>query len=522
MRRVGFLALCGLLVAACTGGGSSPTSGSGSESSVSSSTSPAPPSSSTTHQVAEPFHLFAGHGYDLDVFRAGLIASEEPTVDELFLRSPLYEADLSIRPDLTGFDGNFSVRVVNNEEDPLSEVVFRLFPNVSDGVADVFDLAVDGSAVEPLYSLQRSVMTIPLADPLPPGDSVLVEAGLAVTVPIDEGGKYGTFLLDEGILALAHALPLIAVYDDEGWNTEIAPPSGDSVYSEAGFFLVRLSAAPELTLVTSGSLVATEMTADGAQAGMYAAGPARDFYIATSADLALLQAEVGETTINSYAPARFGERSQMVLDAAVSSMRVFEDLYGAYPYTEMDLVSTRTLALGVEYPGAIAMAMGHYDPDAGFDDPTILSTVVHEVAHQWFYGTVGNDQLDEPWLDEAMAQYATWKWWGITQGEGAAEGFASHLQSRWDRVERADIPIGLPVASYQGAEYGAIVYGRGPLEIGNLAGPMGGQEELDGFLRSYAEHFKYGVVATTEFQAAAEEWCGCDLSDEFAAVVYPR
>jgi hypothetical protein len=33
--------------------------------------------------------------------------------------------------------------------------------------------------------------------------------------------------------------------------------------------------------------------------------------------------------------------------------------------------------------------------------------ISHEVAHQWWYGVVGNDQMLEPWLDEAFAQYSS-------------------------------------------------------------------------------------------------------------------
>ena len=32
--------------------------------------------------------------------------------------------------------------------------------------------------------------------------------------------------------------------------------------------------------------------------------------------------------------------------------------------------------------------------------------LVHEIAHQWFYGMVGNSQFRDPWLDEAFATYA--------------------------------------------------------------------------------------------------------------------
>jgi len=35
---------------------------------------------------------------------------------------------------------------------------------------------------------------------------------------------------------------------------------------------------------------------------------------------------------------------------------------------------------------------------------TLIS--VHEIAHQWWYSRVGNDQALHPWLDEALATYS--------------------------------------------------------------------------------------------------------------------
>lgn len=42
------------------------------------------------------------------------------------------------------------------------------------------------------------------------------------------------------------------------------------------------------------------------------------------------------------------------------------------------------------------------------ETPTTLlvNLTAHEIAHQWWYGAVGNDQVYEPWLDEAFAKYS--------------------------------------------------------------------------------------------------------------------
>jgi hypothetical protein len=46
----------------------------------------------------------------------------------------------------------------------------------------------------------------------------------------------------------------------------------------------------------------------------------------------------------------------------------------------------------------------------------------HEVAHQWWFGVVGNDQIDEPWLDEALTQYSTMLYYEKAYGPERAAG----------------------------------------------------------------------------------------------------
>jgi aminopeptidase N len=36
-----------------------------------------------------------------------------------------------------------------------------------------------------------------------------------------------------------------------------------------------------------------------------------------------------------------------------------------------------------------------------------LSVLAHEIAHQWFYGLLGNDQIEEPWIDESFAVFSS-------------------------------------------------------------------------------------------------------------------
>jgi aminopeptidase N len=149
------------------------------------------------------------------------------------------------------------------------------------------------------------------------------------------------------------------------------------------------------------------------------------------------------------------------------------------------------------------------------------STTAHETAHQWFYNLVGNDQLNEPWLDEATAQYATWKYFADRYGEQNGLGYYESLRGRWERIEFADIPIGMPAEAYDGVEYGAIVYGRGPIFLDDLAQEMG-RDTFDAFMRDYAESFAWRIATSEDFQALAEENCACDLTELFEAAVYAQ
>jgi aminopeptidase N len=206
------------------------------------------------------------------------------------------------------------------------------------------------------------------------------------------------------------------------------------------------------------------------------------------------------------------------MESAIRAVERFEEMLGPYPYTELDLVETATAAAGVEYPGLAAIAGRLYEADR----MTLLEPVtVHEAAHQWFYNAVGNDQVDEPWLDESLAQYLTMRYYGDVYGQRGYQGFRDSLVERWNRVDQQEIPVGLPVAAYDGTSYSAIVYGRGALFFEALQQAMG-EGAFEAFLRDYYRDNEWGLVTTESFKRLAEESCQCDLTELFETWIYAR
>ena len=455
---------------------------------------------------------------DFSIFKDGLVPSAQPVLEQLSTAS-VYHIQLNIAEDLFHIAGNEDVRYTNNEDVPLTEIHFRLFPNILGGETQISNIRVDELPVEPRYELQNSLMIVPLAAPLQPGASAVIHMDFVVTVPQSVELNYGVLAYSDDVLALAHAYPMVAVYNDEGWNAEIPPQSGDVAFADMSFYLVRVIAPKEVTVVTTGREVSRE-EAGQVQILNVASGPARDFYLAASPLYEETSQTYGDVTIRSFAPSNLKGGSHAVIGIASRAIEDFSARYAPYPYTELDFVATPTWALGIEYPGMIAVTSWIYNSG----DSTFLSyletTVVHEVGHQWFYNLVGDDQLDEPWLDESLTQFATLQFYIDEFGEAGREGMTDEFEYRWEGVEKKDIPIGMPVADYTDLQYSAIVYGRGPLFFVALKEKMG-DAAFDAFMKEYTQTLSWKISTAETLQALAEKNCGCDLDEIFNEWVYP-
>lgn len=462
--------------------------------------------------------LFDVSPADRSLFAAGLTTAEQVTLDAL-PGAPVYHMDFTIDESLSAISGRLTLTYTNVEDATLTDLYFHLHAQTLEGGISVAAVTVDGVAVA--AAVEGDMLRVPLPAPLAPGGVATVDMTFETAVPTEIGRNYGVLAYYEGILAAAHFYPMLAVYDDEGWNTAAPDIQGDLTYSDAGFYLVRVTAPDDVVLVGSGTMI-DQARDGGTQTVTFAAGPARDFYLAAG-DFVVVSQTVGETTIHSYAPAELADGAALALDVAAAALAGASARLSPYPYRELDIVTTPTSALGIEYPGLIVGTLNMYDVNAetagGVPYEAILeSTTAHEVLHQWFYNLVGNDQLDEPWLDEAVVGYSTYRYFVDRYGQDVGDNYFQTFLGRWDRVDRAEIPIGMPVAGYRDAEYGAIVYGRGPVFVRELEETLG-REAFDAFLRDYVTRFRWEEGTTADFRALAEAHCRCDLGTLFAEFV---
>ena len=407
--------------------------------------------------------------------------------------APRYEIELAVDPAAAQVTGHQQVRYTNAEEVALDNLYLRLFPNTPGygGTMTVTDLLLDGQPVTPAVELGGSALRLSLELPLEPGQVLTLSLDFTVAVPTDDTAGYAQFAYVHGVMALPNLYPLIPVYDDEGWNVEIAPEHGDALYSDVAFYTVQVTAPSTLTLVASGSCT-------GPEAGTWScvAAPMRDFMLALGQEYQRASQVVDGVVVNSYYYPDHEEGGQDALYIATDALVAFTDLFGPYPYRELDVVETPTQAGGIEYPGLVVIADRLYEGGG-----TLEWVVVHEVGHQWWYGVVGNDQVDEPWLDEALVQYSTLLYHEVIYGPEAAADILERYFAQAHRELVAagdDMPVGLPVAAYSPSLYGPVVYRKGPLYFHALREEVG-DEDFFAILQTYYNHHRYGIATPDSF-----------------------
>ena len=451
----------------------------------------------------------------------------------LLKSAPLYTISLEISADLSSYQSRAQVDITNNETISLDELYFHLLPNghgsYGNGSLNVEQVRIAGKEPETALSVGDSVMMVVLPETLPPGERVQVEMEFRGVVPQDFGGSatpagYGIFNYSEGVLALSGWYPILAVYDDQGWNLD--PPSviGDSSYSDTGFYSVDVTLPEDLIVAATGVQVGAQAL-DGKAQLQYESGPARDFFLVASPDFQVTSQSVGETAINSYYLEGDEQGGRKALSVASDSLKVYNEKFGPYPFTELDVVEAPMRnALGVEFPGIVLIGAKLYESP---ETPDFEVTVAHETAHQWWYSVVGNDVFDEPWLDEALATYSSGLFYEFTLGPQYSSGLQSYWQERYTRLvnDVGDDLVTGSLAYFEGlnrpAVYGGIVYVKGALFFTALRAEIGDQAFFAGLQNYYRSQY-FRIAQADDLLSAFEDSAGRGLDDFYRQWLYSK
>jgi aminopeptidase N len=194
------------------------------------------------------------------------------------------------------------------------------------------------------------------------------------------------------------------------------------------------------------------------------------------------------------------------LSAEAEVIRFFSDLYGRYPFsTGGGVVDNGGVGYALE-----SQTKSMYDVEDNDDGAPGASTVVHEIAHQWFGNAVTLTVWPDIWLNEGFATWSEWIYDERHGGPSAAETFDATFESfeDWNPA-----PAALPGPEVM---FHAPPYDRGAMTLQALREKVGDDVFFE-ILRDWYRENRYGNVTTADFIALAERESGQQL-DEFFRV----
>jgi hypothetical protein len=456
--------------------------------------------------------------------------SDSPDVQRQAMRSEFQEV-LAADPGWTRYDiraevivdgraeqaqirGVARIRFTNPGSSLLQDLVLMLWPNDDQyrSTMRAGPALIDGQLVVPQVELEGLALRFKLPAALNQGDNVDLSVPFEIQASGGIGGRApARFGISQGVLFAPTFYPLVPRLIDGKWEEKRAPSGGDTTNSNIALYSVQLTGPSDLNLAASGVEVDRQDHADGTTTVAYVTGPVRDFAFACG-PLVQDSVQMDGVTINGWVlEAHKGDMRRMLRLAAGQLDLMTQDV-GPYPYTELDVVDLPGAFGGIEYPGLVTIGT------VGTSDLEI--PVIHEVAHQWFYGLIGDDQLEQPWLDEAAATYASVLYLEHDEGTGRATGELSHYRSVLANSPFSELPIGMGVGDYPNeSAYSLIVYWKGALFFDALRQRMG-DRAFFAFLKAYFQTYEFGFATSRDFQISAESACGCQLQSLFNLWVY--
>jgi hypothetical protein len=288
----------------------------------------------------------------------------------------------------------------NNSADALPGLVLAVEADRWVGCFSMGALEVDGQAVA-AARLNGIRLEVPLAAALAPGGSVDLSLHYALRLP--EADLRQVFGWNAAQANLVDWYPFVVPYvDGQGWLLHPPGQFGEHlVYDEADFDVTLQLADPGQPVVFAASV-------PGGQAGQawhYRLERARAFVFSASLDYRASSQTVGSATVTSYYFLPEQTAAEAVLQAVAQALVTYARRFGAFPYPSLSIVEA-VFDDGMEYDGLFFLSRHFYTTYDGTPLNYLIDIGVHETAHQWWFGLVGDDQALEPWLDEALATYS--------------------------------------------------------------------------------------------------------------------
>ena len=262
----------------------------------------------------------------------------------------------------------------------------------------------------------RSVVRIDLPQPVAAGASTTLDIDFFDQLPrvVARTGYYGSFHL------VAQWFPKIAVLELPGERGATAPRWNahefhlhSEFYADFGSYDVRLTVPKGYSVGATGALTGQPLEHNGKVTHRYVQHDVHDF--AWTADKRFAKPLTktwngpnGPVQVNVLYTPDYSSNAQPVLQATFDSLKYFSDTLGGYPYGTVTAVLPpygADEAGGMEYPTFFTAASTRQDQPGTAGRYALDFVTIHEFGHGYFYGILGSNEFEEPYLDEGMNEY---------------------------------------------------------------------------------------------------------------------
>lgn len=446
------------------------------------------------------------------------------------------------------FTGNQTLKYYNNSPDTLYEVFFHLYfnafqplsamdvrnrtiPDPQKSIGDrIFHLKPDEIGyheIESLrhngrilnYEIEGTILEAKLDYPIPPDSTALFEMQFQSQVPIQirRSGRNNA----EGIdYSMSQWFPKIAEYDTRGWHA--TPYVGREFYSPWGDYQVKITIDKDYILGGTGVLknskeigysyheVNPSLDTVKNLTWVFEAKNVHDFVWAADRDYKHVtrQVEDGPLLHFLYQKSEDSTMWSNAIDLTLKAFPFIQDNYGRYPYPQFSVIQAGDG--GMEYPMATLITGGR-------SESALVSVIIHELMHQWYYGIIANNESTASWMDEGFAEFSeTYTKAFVYDSKNRDEAFFNPLAASYNSYNKwTKTGLEEPMSTHAdhfttNSAYVIAAYTKGKITLQQLMYIIGRDHVNKGLLR-YFQEWKFKHPYPDDFIRVMEKQSGIVL-----------